>query len=282
MNLDEYIKQQNIEKEKKIQNFVYNYENNTLYNIEDYRFLDRDEAEEILNILSNNKDKIQVANEIILKTGKVLPLFSLQFNQYYIYNGNIGFINIKNIYKMFYLNKNYINKKNLSMQIFHTINAYYNEQKNFIKNINSVYTPVYLDNIKIKQLYYMLYVIYDNLPQTEQMLLFISELLFLIYKNFLPINITIKTKKFLINIIAKVLIIDILYYYNNNTKRPFLKEKQYLKVLDVLISNWNLLSYKHKKILKNKSFNWIKFLMKKRNSNLEYKSEFLYVISKLE
>ena len=282
MNLDEYTKQQNIVKEKKIQDFIYNYENNTLQNIEDYIYLDKNEAEKILNILSNNKNKIQVINEIILKTGQILPLFSLQFNQYYIYDGNIGFINIQCIYNNFYLNENYKNKKSLSMQIFFTISAYYNMQKNFINNINFMYTPIYLDNIKLKQLYYMLYVIYNNLPQAEQMLLFASELLSCIYQWYLPANITIKTKKFLINIIMKILIIDILNYYNNNTKQPYLKEKQYLAVLDILISNWNLLQNKYKKILKNKSSNWIKFLIKKRSSNLEYKNEFLYLISKLE
>ena len=75
--------------EKRINNFVFHYENNTLYNMKDYQLPYRIEGRKIVKALSKGKNKLQKINEIILKTGKILPLFSMSFNEYYLYDGNI-------------------------------------------------------------------------------------------------------------------------------------------------------------------------------------------------
>lgn len=52
-------------------------------------------------------------------------------------------------------------------------------------------------------------------------------------------------------------------------------------VLDILISNWNLLPNKYKKILKNKSEEWIYLLKENNNKHLQYINEYLHIIKRL-
>ena len=138
------------EYKNQINNFILHYNNDTLQNIEDYVFLNKEEARKILKILSKGKNKIQIINEIILKAGKILPKFSLQFNQYYLYNGNISYQNCINIYKN--LNKNYDNTDIINDLLF-LYNDIYMKQKEYIKDNNIFYIPINLNYREFKQLY---------------------------------------------------------------------------------------------------------------------------------
>lgn len=267
--------------DKKIKKFVYNYENDILQNIDDYIYLTRNDAEKILNILSERKNKIQVVNEIVLKTGKILPLFSLQFNQYFLYNGNICGQNITNIYKNFYLKEH---NETIGIYIYSTIMKCFYLQKQYCQFNNSqFYAPINLSAKQYKQLFFMLYIIFINLSKHEQMTYFFPELLFQLYNWYLSCNYnySIENQKFMINILLKITIMDMINYYNSPIKTMMIKEKQYIYILNSILCNWLYIQKKYKKILKNESRNWISFLEKKENKYVYYKNEYISNLNKL-
>ena len=78
----------------------------------------------------------------------------------------------------------------------------------------------------------------------------------------------------------QIIIIEIISYQQEFSK-SFIQQKSFLLVLDLLIFNWNLLQNKYKKILKNKSKEWIYFLKENKNEYLQQAEQYLYIINKL-
>ena len=100
-----------------------------------------------------------------------------------------------------------------------------------------------------------------------------------LYKCYLQNIFTNKQKKFFLSIIIQLLILE--FENSMHTISNWVQDKPFMLVLDILISNWNLLPDKYKKILRNKSEEWIYFLKENNNKHLYYMDEYLYIINKL-
>lgn len=250
--------------EKRVNNFVFHYKNNTLQNMEDYQLLYRIEGRKIVKALSSGKGKIklQKINEIILKTGEILPLFSMSFNEYYLYDGNICYQNCINIYKKFCqfpIDKNNMKIKNQLLLLYITM---YIKHKDYDQKVIDFYNPINLNYKQLQQFYYISFKLYKNLNISYQSTNVITYALADLYQQYLQNIFTDKQKKFLLNIIIKMFISEL----EKNNIYNYITEKLVLLILDLLVSNWNLLSDKYKKILRNKLDKWIYFL-KKENGN---------------
>ena len=253
--------------EKRVNNFVFHYKNNTLQNMEDYQLSYRIEGRKIVKALSSGKGKIklQKINEIILKTGQVLPLFSISFNEYYLYDGNICYQNCINIYKkfcQFSIDKNNMKIRNQLLLLYITM---YIKHKDYDQKVIDFYTPINLDYKQLQQFYYISFKLYKSLNILYQSINVITYALADLYQQYLQSIFTDKQKKFFLNIIIKMSISKL----EKNDIYDYITKKLVLLILNILISNWNLLSNKYKSFFKKKFKDWISFIKKNNDQNNE-------------
>jgi len=253
--------------EKRINNFVFHYKNDTLYDIKDYQVPYRIEGRKIVKALSSGKGKIklQKINEIILKTGQVLPLFSISFNEYYLYDGNICYQNCINIYRkfcQFSIDNNHMEIKN---QLLFLYIKMYIKHKQYDQKIIDFYNPMNLNYKQLKQFYYVSFKLYKSLNVPYQLINVITYALADLYQQYLQSIFTDKQKKFFFNIIIKMFILKL----EKNDIYDYTTEKLVLLILDILISNWNLLPNKYKSFFKKKFKDWISLIKKNNDQNNE-------------
>lgn len=253
--------------EKRVNNFVFHYKNNTLQNMEDYQLSYRIEGRKIVKALSSGKGKIklQKINEIILKTGEILPLFSMSFNEYYLYDGNICYQNCINIYKkfcQFSIDNNHMEIKNRLLFLYITM---YIKHKDYDQKIIDFYNPMNLNYKQLKQFYYISFKLYKSLNVPYQLINVITYALADLYQQYLQSIFIDKQKKFFLNIIIKMSILKL----EKNNIYDYVTEKLVLLILNILISNWNLLPDKYKSFFKKKSKDWISFIKKNNDQNNE-------------
>lgn len=255
--------------EKRVNNFVFHYNNNTLYDIKDYKVPYRIEGRKIVKALSSGKGKIklQKINEIILKTGEILPLFSISFNGFYLYDGNICYQNCINIYKKFYKSLNNITYENMTLinnLLFLYIKMYI-KHRDYDQKVIDFYNPMNLNYKQLKQFYYTSFKLYKSLNIFYKSISVITYALADLYKQYLQSIFTDKQKKFFFNIIIKMFILEL----EKDNIYNYITEKLVLLVFDLLISNWNLLSDKYKSFFKKKSKDWISLIKKNNDQNNE-------------
>lgn len=228
-------------------------------------YLYEDEVKEIIDILSKGKNKIHVTNEIILKTGQVLPKLSLRINRLHLYNGNISYQNFVNIYKkfcQFSIDKNNMKIRNQLLLLYITM---YIKHKDYDQKVIDFYTPINLDYKQLQQFYYISFKLYKSLNILYQSINVITYALADLYQQYLQSIFTDKQKKFFFNIIIKMSISKL----EKNDIYDYVTKKLVLLILNILISNWNLLSNKYKSFFKKKFKDWISFIKKNNDQNNE-------------
>lgn len=199
---------------QKITDFIHHYNNNTLHLLKDDIYLYEDEIKEIIDILSKGKNKTRIVNEIILKTGKVLPKLSLRINQLYLYNGNINYQNFINIYNNLNFNvpKNsaeYFFNIEIINEILSLIGNIYLTQKHYsLIDNQDQYILLQLNYKQFKLLYYISFKLYKYLSNKYKQLNAITFVLADLYKFYLQNMLINKQKKFFLNIIIQLLILE--------------------------------------------------------------------------
>lgn len=104
-----------------------------------------------------------------------------------------------------------------------------------------------------------------------------------LYKSYIRTHVDYQEHKTFINVIAKLAIRDLnhQYYFCDIFNEEQLRQNYYLQVLDIIVSNWNLVYPRYQSIIKNNSKKWIQNLIDNNFQLLLNKDILLSIIDKL-
>lgn len=104
-----------------------------------------------------------------------------------------------------------------------------------------------------------------------------------LYKSYICTHVDYQEHKTFINVIVKLTIRDLnnQYYFCNIFNEEQLKQNYYLQILDIIISNWNLVYPRYQSIIKKNSKKWIKNLIDNNFQLSLNKDILLHIIDKL-
>lgn len=191
-------------------------------------------------------DKKTLIKKLIIQSSIIWPKFCILLMNRYEYeykDYQIIMQAISNLFKNFCLEKNcqnlFFNLVSVFSSYFVLVQSLTHEQFNFSAQ-------------QWKELTFVAWKYYKNLPMVLQTPIYFMEIYGAIYQKYM-LKFSLQERKVFINILCNILFIDLRKMSNLKLRfRSFIKfrEKPYIIILDMILSNWYLLRPKYKKNLK--------------------------------
>ena len=275
--------------------FIKKFLNNQLNDrtIKDQKIYD----EEVKQIIIKLPNKL---NELIITTSHYLPEISMSIMNLCFYDQELIYQALKNIYiKYLYkcpnksitsfaliigeLTCSICNDNNDLYKIEDYRQQYIKKQKLKLPIINNFNFCIFDFSLKRwrKIFIYLVYLFIKNHDKNKRYFLYVEILVFM-YKRY--VQILHKEYKYFINPLVKLII----YIFMNNCllkigREPNGKQNNiYIYIMDVIISEWDLIYPRYQLIIKQNIKQWIKMLQQQGYNNLHDKDALLNIILKLK
>ena len=278
-----------------INKFVDKFVNNKLNEVEDSSIND-DEIHRILDKVKEIKkiDNDEIVQQLILDTSLRLPKISISIMSYYFYDQEILYQGLKNIYTNFIIktkDKNlfFTYWRKISNIICYALNniepssiqdykeSYEYEQKQkwwpdifkkyYCKNFNFCIFSFSIKRWNKIFLYLSKVLIKLNRKQYKYQIFI--EILMLMYSKYIQKYIPQEEQKRIVNVLVKltIYIMENKYFYHDRTIRDY----AYIKLFNIIISQWNLIYPRYQQIIKQNIDKWINSLNSKKHFKNQWK-----------